>query len=123
MSDMNLTSMMDCVWLLLITFIIAYPMIENSIAVNLPAAKAAPATPQAKAVTVTIDKEGRLFLADITVTEDMLQFQLAEEKARNPELSVQIRGDATVNYGKVVDVLKILHQLGITKMASVTREE
>ena len=123
MSDMNLTSMMDCVWLLLITFIITFPMIENSIAVNLPKAKATAAVPQAKSLSITIDKEGRLFLADSIVTEEALAARLAEEHAATPDLTVMIRGDATVHYGKVVEVLKILHQIGITKMGIVTREE
>ena len=124
MSDMNLTSMMDVVWLLLITFIITFPMIENSIAVDLPRAKGTPSVPQIKSLAITVDKDGRLFLAESPVASlDALKAQLADEHARNPDLGVQIRGDAAVHYGKVVDVLKVLHQLGITKMAIVTREE
>jgi len=124
MSDMNLTSMMDVVWLLLITFIITFPMIENTIAVDLPRAKGTPSVPQAKSLAITVDKDGHLFLAETPVASlDALKTLLADEHSRNPDLSVQIRGDTAVNYGKVVDVLKILHQLGITKMAIITREE
>ena len=124
MSDMNLTSMMDVVWLLLITFIITFPMIENTIAVDLPRAKGSAAMAQSKSLAITVDKEGRLFLADAPVSSlDALKALLSDEYARNPDLGVQVRGDTAVNYGKVVDVLKILHHVGITKMAIVTREE
>ena len=122
MSNMNLTSMMDCVWLLLITFIITFPMIEQSIPVNLPAAKGVAQPPSTKTATITVDKEGRIYLNDAVVTETDLSERLAMLKESNSELSVLFRADETVAYGHVVAVLKVLYHLGITKTSFVTRE-
>jgi len=122
MSNMNLTSMMDCVWLLLITFIITFPMIEQSIPVNLPAAKGDSKPPSIKTATITVDKEGRIYLNDQVVTEADLAERLAVLKESNDDLSILFRADETVAYGHVVTVLKVLYHLKITKTSFVTRE-
>ena len=122
MSSMNLTSMMDCVWLLLITFIITFPMMEQSIPMNLPKARGQPQPPSAKTATVSVDKEGRIYLNDTVVSEDALAERLAQLKAENDELTVMIRGDEATAYGNVMVVLRTLHHLGITRTSLVTRE-
>jgi len=119
---MNLTSMMDCVWLLLITFIITFPMMEQSIPLNLPKASAQKLTPSMKSATVSVDKEGRIYLNDLVVSEEALAEHLAQLKMESDELSVLIRGDEEAAYGCVVAVLKILHRLGITRTSLVTRD-
>ena len=118
---MNLTSMMDCVWLLLITFIITFPMIEQAVPVNLPKANAKSVEPN-KSATVTVDVDGRMFVNTTLYTEEMLEAYLADEYARNPDLLVLVRGDEKTAYGHIVAVLKIVREVGITRMSLVTRE-
>lgn len=121
--EMNLTPMMDLTFLLLITFIITFPLIEQGIPVKLPAGKAQDLGPQAKSIAITIDKEGRIFMDSVIVDAETLEQRLSEEHGNNPELKVLIRGDESANYGSVVTVLKIVHDLKITKMALVTKEQ
>jgi len=122
-SEMNLTPMMDLTFLLLITFIITFPLIEQGIPVNLPKGKTADLGPQAKSTSISVDFEGRIYLNEEIVTSETLEMRLGETVAAQPETHVLVRGDERVAYGSVVTVLKIIHRLGITRMALVTREE
>ena len=61
-ADMNLTAMSDLTFLLLITFIITFPMIEQGIPVKLPKGKSRQMDAQKKTSSVTVDDEGRLFI-------------------------------------------------------------
>lgn len=122
-SEMNLTPMMDLTFLLLITFIITFPLIEQGIPVNLPKGQAESLEPQAKSTSISVDEEGRIFLNEEVVTPESLETRLGATIATEPETRVLVRGDERVAYGSVVTVLKIVHRLGITRMALVTREE
>ena len=119
---MNLTSMMDLTFLLLITFIITFPLIEQGFDVSLPKGKAPPLEADQKPAVVTIDKEGRIFLGQDLISTEALAGQLKTLLADNAELKLIIRGDTDVNYGKVVDIARSANELGIKKLALATQE-
>jgi len=77
------------------------------------------AKPQTKAITVTAD--GTLFLDTFPVTMEQLESTLMQYKAANPELPVVVKGDATVQYQSVVDILALLGKLEITQVGLVTQ--
>ena len=121
-SEINLTPLMDLTFILLITFIITFPLIEQGIPVELPQAKAEPlVSDQAQSITIT--REGALFLDDVAVTEDELRAQMQALGGAAAETTVMVRADERVQYAAVVKVLKILHGTGIKRMALVTKEE
>jgi len=123
LSEMNLTSMMDLTFLLLITFIITFPLIEQGIPLKLPAGKAQDLGSQAKSAVVSVDQEGRIFWGEEAVTPETLEFRLVEQMREKPDTHLLVRGDEAVAYGHIVGVLKIAHRLGISRLALVTREE
>jgi biopolymer transport protein ExbD len=120
MSEINLTPLIDLSFLLLVTFIITFPMIEQGIFVNLPKGRAK-TMEQEKGKSVTVDKDGLIYLEDRKVTIDELRKSLGEMSKSNPNLMVMVRGDETVRYGQIMKVLKIMHDLHITRMALVTK--
>jgi len=122
-SEMNLTPMMDLTFLLLITFIITFPMLEQGIPVNLPKGRADALESQAQSTVVSVDAEGRIYLGEEQMDAATLEQRLAQIVAAAPNTPVLVRGDEKVMYGAVVTVLKITHRLGITRMALVTRED
>ena len=122
-SEMNLTPMMDLTFLLLITFIITFPMLEQGIPVNLPKGRADSLESQARSTVVTVDAEGRIYLGEEQMDAGTLERRLAQIVAETPDAPVLVRGDEKVAYGAVVTVLKITHRLGISRMALVTRED
>jgi biopolymer transport protein TolR len=121
-NEINLTPLIDLSFLLLITFIITFPLVEQGIPVNLPKASAADIQ-EKKACSVTLNAKGELFLDEARITSEQLRTRLAEVRARAPETAVFVRADESLAYGKIVSVLKILHELNITKMALVTEAE
>jgi biopolymer transport protein TolR len=121
-AEMNLTPLMDLTFILLITFIITFPLIENGIPIKLPQGKSKPLDASQKSATVTVDKEGRYYVGDLTVTLDELRGELEKRKVENPELRVIIRGDVETNYGAVAEVAKLLSALGIKNTSLAFQE-
>ena len=120
-SDINITPMLDLAYVLLVIFIIMTTATVQGIKVNLPKASAAPslAKPQTKAVTVAAD--GTIYLDTFPVTMDELENRLRQYKNANPALPVVIKGDAAVQYEKVIQVLDLMGRLDITQLGLVTQ--
>ncbi|MBS3953721.1 biopolymer transporter ExbD [Methylicorpusculum oleiharenae] len=119
--EINVTSMLDLAYVLLIVFIIMTTAAVQGITVNLPKASDAPslAKPKTKAITITAD--GTIFLDTFPVTLEQLESTLQQYRAADPDLPVVIKGDATVQYQNVVDVLALLGRIDITQIGLVTQ--
>ena len=120
--DINLTPLIDLTFLLLITFIITFPLIEQGIPVNLPRGSAAELD-QSKSRNITLDGKGQLFLDESPVTPSELAAEMNKLGSEDPDTTVMVRSDEGIAYGKVVAVLKILHDAKISRMALVTNPE
>jgi biopolymer transport protein ExbD len=75
--------------------------------------------PQTRAITVTAD--GSIFLDAYPVSLDQLRSSLAQYKAANPNLPVVLKGDASAQYKKIMDVLELVKSLDITEIGLVTK--
>ncbi len=119
--EINVVPMLDLSYVLLVIFIIMTTASVQGIKVNLPKASAAPslAKPQTKAITIRED--GQVFLDTYPVTMQELEDRLRQVKAVNPNFPVVIKGDAKVQYEKVVDVLDLMGRLDITQLGLVSR--
>ncbi|MBI2799234.1 MAG: biopolymer transporter ExbD [Gammaproteobacteria bacterium] len=120
--DINITPMVDLTFVLLIIFIIMTTASVQGVKVNLPQASnaASLAVPKTKAITVTA--EGNIFLDTYPVTLQELESRLASLYAADPKLPVVIKGDATVQYQLVMDVLDLAGRVGITQIGLVTQK-
>ena len=121
-NNIDMTSLIDLTFLLLITFIITMPAIEQGISVKLPQGKT-DTLPVKKSNVVTLDVEGRTYLNNREITLEDLERTLGNLAAEDPEVAVLVRGDERLEYGKVVQVMKILYKVRITRMALVTLSE
>ncbi len=119
--EINVVPMLDLSYVLLVIFIIMTTASVQGIKVNLPKASAAPslAKPQTKAITIRED--GQVFLDTYPVTMQELEDRLRQLKAVNPSFPVVIKGDAKVQYEKVVGVLDLMGRLDITQLGLVTQ--
>lgn len=118
--EINLTPLMDLTFILLITFIITFPLIENGIPVNLPTANAAAVEPE-ESVSISLDKEGGIFMDDQPVTLEILASELTAIGMSNPDMPIMVRADEELAYKKVVQVMHLLQEAKLSKMALVTK--
>lgn len=121
LSEINLTPLMDLTFVLLITFIITFPLIEQGIPVKLPQADTAPLPPPTEARSVTIGADGAVHLDDVAIAIGELEAELRRLKDMDPDLMVMVRADEDLRYKRVVEVLKALHDARITRMTLVTQ--
>jgi len=122
MSEINLTPLMDLTFILLITFIITFPLIEHGIAVNLPVGEAKELD-ELRSRTITLDLQGRLYLDDIQIARERLAQEMRELGRAAPDTTVLVRADEGIRYGELVKVLKLLHDAALSRVALVTRAE
>ncbi len=121
-SDINMTPLMDLTFILLITFIITFPLIEQGIAINLPKGKAADLTNE-EPRSISLNYDGKLFFDNRPVSKEELVEEVGRIAAVDPQTTIYVRADRELQYGKVVDIMKILHDANITRMALATEAE
>ena len=118
-SELNMAPLLDLVFLLLITFMITMPLVEQGIPVNLPQGKATELDQPATA-RITMNIEGKTFLDDVETPVDVLAPNILQKLEKFPDLVVLLRADEKLEYGRVVAVMRELHDAKITKVALVT---
>lgn len=118
--DINVTPMLDLAYVLLVIFIIMTTASVQGVKVDLPKSQTAAslAKPQTKAVT--INERGDVFLDAYPVTMELLEQRLAQLKAGNPAQPIVVKGDARVQYAKVMEVLEMMKKLDITEIGLAT---
>ena len=92
----------------------------QGIQVNLPKASNTPSLSKPKTKAITIDAQGQVYLDTYPVTMSELESRLQAFKAAVPDLPVVIKGDASVQYQKVIDVMDLCGRLDITQLGLVT---
>jgi TolR protein len=119
MSDINVTPLVDVMLVLLIIFMIAAPLMAAGVPVDLPKAQAKPLVDQKQPIAVSIGADGRFFVDEREVASDELVAVLSEN-ADSKERRIHVRGDKTIAYGKVIEVMGLINSAGYTKVALVS---
>ena len=123
MSEINLTSLMDLVFCLLIIFMITTPLLEQTIPLNLPtqARDSSTRDPKLKFQVISVDALGHYYWGKEEVDADKLR-SLLQALATQPEPPViSLRGDKTLQFQKIIDVLDLIKQAGLTKLSIDTQ--
>lgn len=120
----DMTSLIDLTFLLLVTFIVTLPALEQGVSILLPRAKTDELpTKNKKANTITIDAQNRVFLNNRPTTTTDLKNELLALAAEDPDVPVLVRGDERLDYGSVMNIVKIVYDCKIRRMALVTVEQ
>lgn len=119
MSDINMTPLIDVMLVLLVIFMIAAPLMGSSLKLDLPATPAARAGEAAPSLVLTLDAQGRLQVAGETLDAERLRARLEAEARQDPLREVQLRADKAVPYGRVIELIGLLQQAGLTRIAFV----
>jgi len=101
--QMNVTPLVDVVLVLLIIFMIVIPSMEHDAAVDLPSIFHVDEEPEGRTdpITVSITREGALYLESDVLDEDALLAQLEALHTDGPRRRVILRADSATHYGEV----------------------
>ncbi|TXG83826.1 MAG: biopolymer transporter ExbD [Sphingomonadales bacterium] len=119
--EVNVTPLMDLAWNLLIIFIVMATATVQGISVDLPKASSSPSLAKPRTKAITIASSGEIYLDTVNVTLAELEAQLANFKAADPTLPVVVKGDAAVQYQRVIDVLEVIKRVRISEVGLVTQ--
>ncbi len=126
MAEINVVPYIDVMLVLLVIFMVTAPLITTGVRVDLPKVTAGPIPEAATApAVISIDRSGQYYL-DIgedraqPASEEMLYDRLRLVLGYRPTTPVLVRGDAAVDYGRVVLAMSIAQQAGATEIGLIT---
>ena len=109
----NVTPMLDLAYVLLVVFILMTTASVQGLSISLPKPSNKPSTEQHEMKIVQVMPGGAVLLNGAPVTAELLEAQLAAAKARDPKMSVAIKGDARAQYAAVIAVIDLCNRLGV----------
>ena len=122
MSEINVTPMVDVMLVLLVIFMVTAPLLTVGVQVDLPKTKASIIQGQDEPLAITVDAEGQLYLQETEIELEGLVPRLAAITSNNPDVRIFLRGDAAINYGRVMEVMGTINAAGYKKVALVTKQ-
>jgi biopolymer transport protein ExbD len=122
MTELNITPLLDLVFVLLVIFIITTPQLVNNLEMTLPSGKPPPPDKKKPKITqIEVDAQNQIILNGQKVTLPELKEDLAAMKAENPDMPVVLKGADDTEYQGMIGVIDTLQQLEITKMGLATQ--
>ncbi|MBE6378836.1 MAG: biopolymer transporter ExbD [Lentisphaerae bacterium] len=120
--QINVTPLLDLVFLLLIAFMITMPLMEYGTSVKTPEMNSG-SLPQENLVTVELTKDGTFMLDREMISEENLRIKLKEMSTRDPKPELLVRGDGERSYKSVIELLALVRNCGFENATLVTQAE
>ena len=118
--DINITPMLDLAYVLLVIFIIMTTASVQGIKVELPKASATVSLSKPQTQVISVANNGNIYLNAYPVTISDLENRLKTQKSLTPDFPVVLKGDASVQYQKVMEVLDLLRRIDLPHVGLVT---
>jgi len=119
-SQINVTPLVDVMLVLLIIFMVAAPILQQGVTIDLPAVRAGNLESAEPPMVVSIDAGGSVYLDETAYDLTKLATTVGQMVQRDPTRKVFIRADAGVPYGKVMEVMATVRGAGVTQVGLVT---
>lgn len=120
MSEINVTPLVDVMLVLLVIFMVTAPFLMQSMNVNLPKTAPVAKLPDVKAVQLTIDAAGKVFVDQAELAGENLETKLKSMMKEGESINVQLRADETVPYSNIAKVMAAVNRAGVTKLSFIT---
>ena len=120
MAEINVTPFVDVMLVLLIVFMVTAPLLTVGVPVDLPKTRAPALGQDREPLAVTVRKDGTILLQKQVVTEDTLVARLTAISNNGYDQRIFVRGDKSVDYGRVMVVMGMLAAAGFTHIGLVT---
>ena len=120
MSEINVTPFVDVMLVLLIIFMVTAPLLTVGVQVDLPETSADTLPEENEPLTLTINAKGEVFIQETKIEfKNIIQKILAVSNNRT-DTRIYVRGDKTINYGRVLEIMGMLSGSGFTKVALIS---
>ena len=120
MSEINVTPFVDVMLVLLIIFMVTAPLLTVGVQVDLPESAADSLPDDQEPLTITINSKGEIFIQEHQVTFKKVVPKLLAISKNRTDTRIYVRGDKTINYGRVLEVMGRLSGAGFSKVALIS---
>ena len=120
MSEINVTPFVDVMLVLLIIFMVTAPLLTVGVQVDLPETSADTLPEESEPLTLTINSKGEVFIQETKIEFDNLIKKILAVSKDRTDTRIYVRGDKTINYGRVLEVMGKLSGSGFTKVALIS---
>ncbi|XP_022778659.1 uncharacterized protein LOC111320241 [Stylophora pistillata] len=117
MSEINVTPLVDVMLVLLVIFMVTAPLMTVGVSVDLPEASAPAINENVEPLTISVDKEGQIFVQETPVDLETLVPKLKAITGEKHDSRLFVRGDQSLTYGKIMKVMGALNEAGFSKVA------
>ena len=120
MSEINVTPFVDVMLVLLIIFMVTAPLLTVGVQVDLPETSADTLPEESEPLTLTINSKGEVFIQETKIEFNNLIKKILAVSNNRTDTRIYVRGDKTINSGRVLEVMGILSGSGFTKVALIS---
>ena len=120
MSEINVTPFVDVMLVLLIIFMVTAPLLTVGVQVDLPESAADSLPDDQEPLTLTINSKGEVFIQEHKVEFEKIIPKILAVSNNRTDTRIFVRGDKTINYGRVLEIMGMLSGSGFTKVALIS---
>ena len=119
-SEINVTPFVDVMLVLLIIFMVTAPLLTVGVQVDLPETSADSLSEETEPLTITINAKGEIFIQEKKVEYKKIIAKILAVSNNRTNTRIYVRGDKTINYGRVLEIMGMLSGSGFTKVALIS---
>ncbi len=126
-AEINVVPYIDVTMVLLIIFMVTAPMLTQGVDVDLPKTSAEPVdTQDDEPMIVTVDRDGAYYInvggddETVPVSSDEIATRVQKVLSVKPDKLLLVRGDKSVNYDSVIQLMVLLKSAGASSVGLVT---
>ena len=105
---------------LLIVFMVTAPLLTVGVQVDLPESSADSLPEEQEPLTLSINSKGEIFIQESKVEYEKIIAKVLAVSKNRTDTRIYVRGDKTINYGRVLEIMGLLSGSGFTKVALIS---
>ena len=119
LSEINVTPFVDVMLVLLIVFMVTAPLLTVGVPVDLPKTQAQSIADPEEPLVISVNAEGQIYIQDSEVELGQLVPRLRAITESKPDTRIYVRGDKTIAYGRIMEVMGTVNTAGFQHVALI----